>query len=84
MEWTTFWAAFSQTHPVTMILVGLGIDEVGIFNGHSEYFRTNCHVSSLFGIFCHHLVIFPPLWYVAPGKIWQPWRSLQKNEKKVF
>jgi hypothetical protein len=25
-----------------------------------------------FGIFCGHLVIFFPFWYVEPRKIWQP------------
>jgi hypothetical protein len=31
-----------------------------------------------FGTFFGHLVNFSPFWYVAPRKIWQPWRE-KKN-----
>jgi hypothetical protein len=41
------------------ILEVLGMENVGIFYGHLEYFMTIWYVSWPFCIFCGHLVFFP-------------------------
>jgi hypothetical protein len=82
MEWTTFWPTFSQTHLVTLILVGLGIDEVGIFNGRSEYFRTICHFSSPFGILCGNF--FPRFGMLHREKSGNLGGRFKKMKRKSF
>jgi hypothetical protein len=38
-----------------------------------------------FGIFYGHLVYFPPSWYVAQRKIWQPWGvTVGSSQKRCF
>jgi hypothetical protein len=45
---------------------------VGIFYGHMVYFMAIGNILWPFGTFHGQLVYFPPFWYVAPRKIWQP------------
>jgi hypothetical protein len=48
------------------------MEEVSIFHGHLVYFMTNWYILWTFGIFCCHLVHFPPFRFVIQRKIWQP------------
>jgi hypothetical protein len=54
------------------ILEGLGIENVGIFCGHLEYFMAIWNISWPFDIFYGRLVHFPPLEYVLTRKVGQP------------
>jgi hypothetical protein len=54
------------------ILVGLAMENLGIFYNHLVYFTAIINILCTFGIFCVHLVNFTPFWYFAPRKIWQP------------
>jgi hypothetical protein len=63
-------------------LVGLRLENVDVFYGHSEYFRDIWNILGTFGIFYYHLVqfvfdwyIFFRFWYHVPRKIWQPLRA---------
>jgi hypothetical protein len=49
------------------------------FPHHLVYFVATWYILWRFGIFCGHVLlyvfcghVFPPFWYVLPGKIWQP------------
>jgi hypothetical protein len=44
-----------------------------IFYDNLVYFTAIGNILCPFGIFCVHLVYFPPFWYFGPRKIWQPW-----------
>jgi hypothetical protein len=56
----------------TFILEGLGIENVGMFYGHLEYFMQKLlHFEVIWHI--PPFGIFPPFWYIAPRKIWPPW-----------
>jgi hypothetical protein len=59
------------------------MEGVGRFYGHLICFTAVCYILWPLGIFCGNLVEFMviwlhffPFWYVAPVKIWQPWRAL--------
>jgi hypothetical protein len=51
---------------------GLAMDGDGIFYGHLTYFTAIRNILYKFEMFGGNLVYFPPFWYVAPRKIWQP------------
>jgi hypothetical protein len=55
------------------ILEGLGVKHFGAFNGRLIFLVPFWYLFWPFGIFVAILVIFTPLWFVAPIKIWQPW-----------
>jgi hypothetical protein len=64
-------------------LEGLGIDNVGIFCGHSQYFNNYlvCFLAIWsFGEFS------PVFWYVVPRQIWQPWLRVGyfRGKKKLL
>jgi hypothetical protein len=64
-------AAFSyQKYQFGHILEGLGVENIGMFYGHSEYFMPTWCILCPFGIFCGHLVHF---FRVVPRQIWQSW-----------
>jgi hypothetical protein len=48
------------------------MENLGIFYDHMVYFTAIGNSLWPFGIFCSHLVHFPPFWYFEPRKIWQP------------
>jgi hypothetical protein len=48
------------------------MENLGIFDEHLVYFTAIGNILLPFGIFCGHLVKFPPFWYFVPRKIWQP------------
>jgi hypothetical protein len=52
------------------ILEGLAMENVGIFYVYFVYFTAIGNILWSFGIFCGHLVYFPPFWYVVPRRIW--------------
>jgi hypothetical protein len=62
----------NQKSQFGVILVGLAIENLGIFYEHLVYFTAILTILWPFGIFCGHLVNFSPFWYVVPRKIWQP------------
>jgi hypothetical protein len=64
-------------------LVGLGMEKVGIFYDHLEYFTAIWHISWPFGIVCGHLVYFSRFGMLRPRKIWQPW-SICAKMKLLF
>jgi hypothetical protein len=45
---------------------------LNIHSGHLEYFTTSEYILWAIGNFVFIWFIFPPLWYIAPRKIWQP------------
>jgi hypothetical protein len=49
-------------------LEGLGIENIGIFYDHLEYFMAIWYNLWLFGIVCGHMVYFFPFWYVWTEK----------------
>jgi hypothetical protein len=52
------------------------MENLGIFYDHLVYLTAIGNILWPFGIFCGHLVYFPPFWYFVPRKIWQPgWRA---------
>jgi hypothetical protein len=51
---------------------GLAMANLGIFYDHLVYCIAIGNILWPFGIFCGHLVYFPPFWYFVPRKIWQP------------
>jgi hypothetical protein len=53
------------------------------------YFKAIWSILQTFGIFCDHLeyftaiwYIYPPFWYFALRKIWQPWHRKLGNERR--
>jgi hypothetical protein len=55
------------------ILEGLGMETVGIFYEHLEYFSAIWYIFLQFGIACGRLVYFSRFGMFGPRKIWQPW-----------
>jgi hypothetical protein len=53
-------------------ILGLGMDNVGIFYGELEHFTAICYILLPFGIYCGHFLYFLPFWFIVPRKIWQP------------
>jgi hypothetical protein len=51
-----------------LILEGLGVENVGIFYDHLEYFMAIWYNLWPFCIVCGHLVYFPQFWYVWTKK----------------
>jgi hypothetical protein len=49
------------------------MEDVGIFYGHLVHYTVFCYILWTLGIVRGNLVYFPPFWYFAPRKIWQPW-----------
>jgi hypothetical protein len=58
------------------ILVGLGMEKVGIFYDYLEYFTAIWYILWPFGIVCGHLVYFSRFGTLRPRKIWQPCPNL--------
>jgi hypothetical protein len=60
-----------QKSQLGYILKGVGMDTVGIFYGHLEYFTMTSYDLLVYflAIWCRY---FFPFWYVVAGKIWQP------------
>jgi hypothetical protein len=58
-------------------LEGLAKENLGIFYEHLVYFMAIGNILWPFGIFCGYSVYFPPFWYLAPRKIWQPCPGLR-------
>jgi hypothetical protein len=54
------------------ILEVLGMENIGIFYDHWEYWSAIWYISMQFGIVCHHLVYFSRFGRFGPRKIWQP------------
>jgi Sec-independent protein secretion pathway component TatC len=52
------------------------MEDVGLLYGNWVYCSA---ILWQFGIFYGYFIYFPPFWYVAPIKIWQPRRSLKKK-----
>jgi hypothetical protein len=50
------------------ILEGLGMENVGLFRDHLEYFTSVWYTLWLFGIVWVHLIIFSQFWYVCTNK----------------
>jgi hypothetical protein len=48
------------------------MENVGIFYDHLAYFTAVGNILWPFGIFCGHLVNFPPFWYFVPRKSGNP------------
>jgi hypothetical protein len=48
------------------------MEDVGIFYGRFVNFPP-------LGILCGFLVKFPPFWYIAPRKIWQPFSAAARG-----
>jgi hypothetical protein len=57
-------------------LEGLAVENLGTFYYHLVYFTAIKNILLPFGMFCGHLVYFPPFWYFVPRKIWQPWVAI--------
>jgi hypothetical protein len=51
------------------------MENLGVFYDHLVYFTAIGNTVWPFGIFCGHLVDFPPFWCFDPRKIWQPWTA---------
>jgi hypothetical protein len=57
-------------------LEGLGIENVGIFYGHLQYFTAIWNILWPLGnVMNGNLVYFSPFWYIVSRKIRQPWFS---------
>jgi hypothetical protein len=56
------------------------MDDVCIFYSHLVNFMAIWYMLWPFSLFCGHLVYFPPIRYVAPRVIWQPWRVLSLSK----
>jgi hypothetical protein len=53
-------------------MVGLAMENRGIFYDLLVYFTAIGNILWPFGIFCGNLVYFSQFWYFGPRKIWQP------------
>jgi hypothetical protein len=53
---------------VGYVLEGLGMDDVGVFSGHLEYFMIIWYSLWPFGVSCGHWVYFSSFWFVLPIK----------------
>jgi hypothetical protein len=51
------------------------MENAGTFYVHLVHFMSILNILWPFGIFCGHLVYFPPFWYIVPRKIWQPFND---------
>jgi hypothetical protein len=54
-----------QISKVGYILEDIGMESVGLFSGHSEYFTSVGYILWASGNFV-------VIWYIVPRKIWQP------------
>jgi hypothetical protein len=73
----------NQKYQFWYILEGLGMDIVGIFYGHLEYFTAIGYILWPFGIFSGIWGTFLPFWYVVLRKIWQPWSPPRTDSVKA-
>jgi hypothetical protein len=62
----------NQKYQFGYILEDLGMENVGLFYDHLEYFTAIWYISLQFGIVSGHLVYFSCFGTFGPGKIWQP------------
>jgi hypothetical protein len=62
------------------ILEGLGMEKIGVFYDHLEYFTAIWYNLLPFGIICGRLVYFSHFSMFGPRKIWQPWRGAIKPD----
>jgi hypothetical protein len=63
----------NQKSKFGLILEGLAMEDDGTFYVLLVHFTVFCYILWTFGIVRGNLVYFPPFWYFAPRKIWQPW-----------
>jgi hypothetical protein len=64
--------SFKKSH-FAKILECLGMENVGMFYDHLEYFTALWYILWPFAIICGHLVYFSRFGMFGPRKIWQPW-----------
>jgi hypothetical protein len=52
------------------------MEDVAIFHGHLVHLTVFRYILLTFCIVRGNLVYFSPFWYLAPRKIWQPWKEV--------
>jgi hypothetical protein len=65
------------------ILVGLAMEDVGIFYDLLVFFTAICSLVRAFGVCYGNLLYFSRFWYFVPRKIWQPCTTPARAEPKA-